>query len=155
MLVAFTATLMADQALYYVGRKYGPSLLARKPQWKDRVDRVFELLHRHNIKFILSFRFIYGIRIISPIVIGASGVDAKRFTLLNILAAVIWTIISCFAGYAIGYFFADALEDLIEKIIKYQKIFIIALVILITIYVSAKKFYTAHKDKKNNLINKG
>jgi len=105
MLVAFTGTLLADQGLYYLGRHYGSHFLDKYPSWRERADRAFKLLHRFESAYILSFRFIYGIRIISPVIIGVSGVSPKRFTILNIIAAAIWSVLSCSAGY----FLADVI----------------------------------------------
>ena len=157
LLISFVGTLTADQTLFYVGRHYGPGLLKRKPQWQERVDKIFTLLHRHNFMFILTFRFIYGIRTLSPLVIGASGVSVKRFTVLNLIAAVLWTLISCTGGYALGYFFGDAIEDLIDKVIGYQKILIISVIIIVilAILIRRQKFdYTKIKALfKKNTIN--
>ncbi|MBL8676986.1 MAG: DedA family protein, partial [Alphaproteobacteria bacterium] len=62
ILVSFTGTLIADQALYQVGRYYGGHLLDRFPSLKPKADRAFYLLKRYDTLFILTFRFIYGIR---------------------------------------------------------------------------------------------
>ena len=139
LIVAFSGTLLADQTLFYIGRYYGPGLLERKPQWRNRVDKIFNLLHRYNTGFILSFRFIYGIRILSPVVIGASGIAIKRFTILNFIAAIIWTLISCTGGYILGYLFGDMLEVFIEKALHYQKIFLIGIAGLVGIIYIVKK----------------
>lgn len=102
MVVAFLGTLLADQASYWMGRRYGMSLLDQRPQWRARVSKAIDLLHRYDTLYILSFRFIYGIRIISPLIIGASGIDPRRFTLLNFISAFIWAVVSCGAGYLFG-----------------------------------------------------
>ncbi|KAB2832674.1 MAG: DedA family protein, partial [Caedimonadaceae bacterium] len=125
IVISFLGSLIADQLLFYVGRYYGPGLIERKPALKEKSKRIFDLLHRYNVGFILSFRFIYGIRVASPLVIGASGISIKRFTILNLIAAVIWATISCFAGYMIGYWFADAVDAIIAKVIKFEKMLII------------------------------
>src|SRR3546814_54852 len=122
MIFAFVATLFADQILFYVGRFYGPGLLERYPKLKEKSKRIFELLHKYNTPFILGFRFVYGIRTASPLIIGTSGVSIKRFTILNFLAAVIWTIVSCLGGYLLGYLFADVIEEAIFKVGHYQKV---------------------------------
>ncbi|MBX9977531.1 MAG: hypothetical protein K2X98_04730, partial [Alphaproteobacteria bacterium] len=64
--IAFLGTLFADQALYQVGYHYGPRFFDRFPSAKNRTQRAFDLLHKWDSWFILSCRFIYGIRIISP-----------------------------------------------------------------------------------------
>ena len=40
--------------------------------------------------YILAFRFIFGLRIASPIALGVSQVPTWRFTLLNIAGAEVW-----------------------------------------------------------------
>lgn len=106
-LIAFCGTLVADQGLYFIGHYYGQSVIERFPSMKPKADKAFRLLHRYNTLFILSFRFIYGIRTLSPLVIGAGGVSIKRFMCLNLIAALIWSISSCMAAY----YLADLVMD--------------------------------------------
>lgn len=144
MMIAFIATLCADQILFYVGRFYGPGLLERRPKLKEKSKRIFELLHKYNTPFILGFRFVYGIRTASPLIIGAAGIDIKRFAVLNFLAAVIWTVISCLGGYLLGYLFADMIEDAIHNVGHYQKIVFLSvagiLVFVLGIFYSRRKW---------------
>ncbi len=128
MIVAFCGTLFADQALYQLGYHYGPAFLDRFPKMKDRSERAFALLHKWDLWYILTFRFIYGIRIISPVVIGAAGVSPWRFIPLNFLAAVIWTVISCVGGYLLG----DTVEHVIKNfdVIQRNLAFIIAAIVV-------------------------
>ncbi len=110
VVVAFFGSWIADQSLYFVGRYYGPGLIARYPSWKPSADKAFTLLHTYKTSFIFFFRFVYGIRTISPLMIGASGISVVRFTTINVIAAVIWALVSCSAGYAIGYYFSHEIE---------------------------------------------
>jgi len=144
--ISFTATLFADQALFFIGRLYGPGLLERKPQLKEKSQRVFELLHKYNIWFILTFRFIYGIRTVSPLIIGTAGIPIKRFVILNFIAAVIWSVLSCSAGYALGHFFGHDLEHMMEVAMKYQKITIGGIIALIAIIFLIRRW----RRNKNN-----
>lgn len=152
IVISFLGSLIADQLLFYVGRYYGPGLIERKPALKEKSKRIFDLLHRYNVGFILSFRFIYGIRVASPLVIGASGISIKRFTILNLIAAVIWATISCFAGYMIGYWFADAVDAIIAKVIKFEKMLIIGVGILALLAFIGYKLrsYLLRKKSKIN-----
>lgn len=147
--ISFTATLIADQSLYFVGRIHGKSLLKRFPSWQPRFERAFALLHRYNTSFIFSFRFIYGIRTISPIMIGASGISIRRFAILNLLAAIVWSVSSCSAGYAIGYFFADEIEYAFQTIIRSQKYLLLALVSLSIMGYGYYK-YKAYRAEHDN-----
>jgi membrane protein DedA with SNARE-associated domain len=142
MVTAFIGTLVADQTLYMVGRHYGPGLIDRHPKLHAPAQRAFRLLHKWETAFILSFRFIYGIRTISPIVIGASGIPPRRFVPLNFLAAIIWTVVSCVGGYLLG----DIIEELTFDILKkYFLIFTIGFVILIFAIVG---FFKWRKNRK-------
>ncbi len=116
IIIAFTGTLIADQALYHLGKYYGNQIIDRFPSFRPRADRAFILLRRYQNIFILSFRFIWGIRIISPIIIGSSGVSALRFTFLNLIAAVIWSVGSCTAAYFFAHLIMDKFH-LIPKIL--------------------------------------
>jgi membrane protein DedA with SNARE-associated domain len=111
MLVTFLGTLFADQAIYLLGLRYGPSavrrLRTRFPKLEPHIDKGLLFLKRKETFYILSFRFIYGIRVISPFLIGAQGVPFKRFSLLNLLSAFIWTVISCLFGYFLGALLGD------------------------------------------------
>ncbi|MBY0292460.1 MAG: DedA family protein [Alphaproteobacteria bacterium] len=116
ILVSFVGTLFADQALYFVGRRYGSSIIDKFPSIKPKADKAFQLLRRYDTLFILSFRFIYGIRIISPVIIGSSGVGIKRFMILNLIAAIIWSVGSCVAAFYFAHLIMDQLH-LLPKII--------------------------------------
>ena len=116
MILTFSGTLLADQMIYLLGRRYGQSAinyLCRKvPSWQVQIDRGLDFLKRNETKYILSFRFIYGIRIISPFLIGAQGIPFARFSTLNIISALIWTVGSCAAGYFLGAVLGDMVKHI-------------------------------------------
>ncbi len=116
IIVSFVGTLIADLVLYQVGRHYGNHFIDKFPSIRLKAYKAFHLLKKYDTLFILSFRFIYGIRIISPIIIGSSGVEIKRFTILNLVAAVIWSVGSCVAAYYFAHLIMDQLH-LLPKII--------------------------------------
>jgi membrane protein DedA with SNARE-associated domain len=139
ILVSFVGTLFADQALYHVGRNYGNQIIDRYPSLRPRADKAFTLLRRYQNLFILSNRFIWGIRTISPIVIGTSGVSQLRYLILNVIAAVIWSVGSCTAAF----FFAHLIVD---------KIHLLPKILLGLLIVGGGIWYVRSRlnDKKNN-----
>lgn len=148
--VAFTGSVVADQLLYFMGRAYGPRYLSKRPKMKERAERAFTLLHRYNVWFILGFRFVYGIRTVSPLVIGTSGISVKRFAILNVIAGIIWATVSCYAGYYLGYFFADNLSQGIDLAVRFQQYTvggIIGLILLIAGFV----IYRRKRHKKRQV----
>jgi len=102
ILAAFAGTFAGDQLYFYLGRWRGASLLERRPGWAARVERTRRVLDRHHVAFILGFRFLYGLRTVSPFVIGMSGVSRRRFLLLNTLGGLAWSVSIVMLGYLVG-----------------------------------------------------
>jgi membrane protein DedA with SNARE-associated domain len=142
MVVAFTGTLIADQALYMLGRFKGPSFFDRFPKLQGPSQRAFSLLNKYDVWFIIACRFIYGIRVTSAIVIGASGVPPRRFIPLNILSAFIWTVVSCVGGYLLG----DLMMELFHNFDRIQKYILEGIFFLIVI-MGAFFYYKRLKKK--------
>lgn len=140
MAITFCTTVVVDQVLFQVGKRFGPAFFEKYPKLKPRANKAFRLLHRFDRWFILSFRFIYGIRVISPIVIGAAHVEAKRFAILNILSGLIWTVVSCYSGYMMG----DILEKLLQNLETAKHYFMMAVVVAAIVAIA---YYFLKKRK--------
>ncbi|MGL6187592.1 MAG: DedA family protein [Holosporales bacterium] len=112
ILISFIGTLIADQSIFFIGHFWGNKVLDHFPKLQEPASRAFALLHKYNTIYILTFRFIYGIRIISPVIIGAAGVSFRRFAILNLISAIIWSIVSCSVGYLFGGFLMNYLTPL-------------------------------------------
>ena len=115
---AFIGTLFGDQLYYYIGRIKGKNILENRPRWKSKSKRVLELLENHQTLLILGFRFLYGLRTVTPFVIGLSNVAPLRYLLLNILGALIWATVIGGAGYLFG----NTLELILGDIKKYERV---------------------------------
>jgi membrane protein DedA with SNARE-associated domain len=113
--VAFAGGTLGDQIFFWLGRAWGQSLLDRLPHSEHRVRRVKELLERHHAPVIIGIRFMYGLRIIGPIVIGACEVPLWRFAVFNMVGAAIWAPLIGGLGYLFGDAFG-ALESRCEAI---------------------------------------
>jgi membrane protein DedA with SNARE-associated domain len=116
ILIAFLGTLSGDQLSFYIGRKYGSKVLASRPAWQVRANRVRRLLERFQDYLILIFRFLYGLRTLTPFVLGLSRVPRGRFLLLNTVGAVVWAM----AVGTGGYLFGHALEALIGDLKRFE-----------------------------------
>ena len=91
-----------DQTWFTLGRKFGPSALRRFPRAEAGVARASRLLDRHGALFVLSFRFLYGIRNFASAACGIAGMCHKRFAVLNFIAAGIWAASFVAAGWFLG-----------------------------------------------------
>lgn len=113
---AFAGSLAGDQILFHVGRRWGTRFLESRPRWRSRVDRVHALLERRRDLFVVGFRFLYGLRTVSPVVIGTGGIPRARFLVLNALGAALWAASFGAAGYCAG----EALSVLVRDAWKYE-----------------------------------
>ena len=102
LLAAWLGSFCGDQSYFWIGRTFGVALLSRRPTWRARVDKILAFLRRYDVGFILTFRFIYGVRNFSSFAIGISGVGWMRFMVLNLIAALIWAVVFVGAGYLSG-----------------------------------------------------
>lgn len=142
VLVAMIGAFTSDQLYYYLGRKKGLPYLDKHPSWKSKVERILKLMHRRQNLVILLFRFVYGVRSVTPFVIGVSGVSPLKFLALNITGALVWTV----ALTSLGYFFGHAAERMLDDIKKYE--YVIMGVIVLVSLVLWLLHYAAGKRKE-------
>ena len=127
MLSAFAGSLAGDQTWFFVGRYKGNAFLAKRPAWRQRADRVLTILHRHHTLLILGFRFLYGLRNVTPFALGTSEVKTSRFIILNVIGAAVWAV----TFTMLGYFFGKAAEDWIAH---YKIHVVVALCAIVAIF---------------------
>nr|WP_318380998.1 DedA family protein [uncultured Enterobacter sp.] len=94
--------MIGDQLLYLVGRRYGDRILRRFSRHRDKIRRAQRLIQRRPYLFVIGSRFMYGFRIIGPLLIGASRLPPKIFLPLNIIGAIVWALIFTTLGYVGG-----------------------------------------------------
>lgn len=111
---AWLGSFAGDQFYFYIGRRYGDSLLLRFPRWREGVETALDWLHKYHVGFILSFRFIYGVRNVSSLACGMSEISWPRFLVLNFIAAGLWATI--FAGG--GYLLAKTFESVLGRVAR-------------------------------------
>jgi membrane protein DedA with SNARE-associated domain len=116
IVAAFTGTFCGDQLFFFLGRRHSQRILAKRPSWKRRVEKAQRLLERVRTPLMLGFRFLYGLRSVTPFVIGMSDVRTALFVFLNMLGAVVWAIAVGVGGYVFG----GALEILVGNIKRYE-----------------------------------
>jgi membrane protein DedA with SNARE-associated domain len=135
---AWGGTFLGDQCWFYVGRRYGWRFLVTRPRMKLGVDRAVDLLRRFDLWFILSFRFIYGIRNVASFAMGMSGMRWRRFLILNFIAAGLWA--TTFVG--IGYVFGQALDAVLADGIKTVMVALLGVficVVAVVWYVTSRR----------------
>ena len=109
MAVALVSSFAGDQCWFWLGRRHGASLIDRFASIRRLVPRVQAMIRAHQDALVLGVRFMVGVRVAGPVLMGWSGVSAYRFLVLNFLGAGIWAGAVGGAGYAFG----EALERML------------------------------------------
>jgi membrane protein DedA with SNARE-associated domain len=126
-------SLLGDQVCFWLGRCYGARILHHFPKLEPGVNQAIGWLEKHAVGFILSYRFMYGIRNVSSIAIGMSHLPWQKFALWNAIAAFFWAV----AFSNIGYLFGDLIqrvpqgEDKLEAGIHQAMLTVVGLFLLI------------------------
>jgi membrane protein DedA with SNARE-associated domain len=126
VVIAFFGSYAGDQLWYFLGRKHGRKLLARKPRWQLMGDKALEHIRKHPDIWVLSFRFVYGLRTVMPVAIGLSGYPPLRYLILNGIGAAVWAA----ALGAAAYHFGAVLEGMLGSVKKYELWVLGALLVL-------------------------
>lgn len=117
MISAFAGAIASDQLFFFLGRRHGDRLLARFPRWKPGVSRVRRLLNRYHMVLIVLFRFLYGLRNITPFALGMSDVPTARFVTLNMCGAAVWAVSVTLVGWSVG----EAAHQFLGHLQQYER----------------------------------
>jgi membrane protein DedA with SNARE-associated domain len=142
---AVTGSFFADQLFFFAGRHYRDTKRVRRIAEKPAFAKALDTLDRHPTIFILGFRFLYGLRTISPIAIGTSHIPARTFVVLNAISALVWGVVFT----AIGYVFGDGLIQLVDKVMPKQKLVGVAILVAVAaVLIAAIRFWRGRHARK-------
>lgn len=111
ILAAFLGSYAGDQTAFYVGRYNKRFLETRLKKWECRIEKVHHLLEKHQVLVLVSFRFFYGFRNVTPFAVGTTNISPWRFLVLNGIGAAVWAVSFGVGGYYLG----DVLERFLQK----------------------------------------
>jgi membrane protein DedA with SNARE-associated domain len=132
VVVALLAGFFGDQFYFFLGRFKGQQILARFPNVEDRAQRFDALLARWHTPLIIGIRFMYGFRILGPVMLGMGRVAAWKFVVFNFIGAALWA--PLIAG--IGYWFGGAVEAMLGNVKRFELwVFAALLTIGLTIFL--------------------
>jgi membrane protein DedA with SNARE-associated domain len=115
-IVALIAGFGGDQFYFFLGRTRGAQLLARFPQLCERAQRFDTLLSRFHAPLIVALRFMYGFRIVGPVLLGMGRCAHWKFIVFNFIGAAMWA--PLIAG--IGFLFGAVLESVLHDLKHYE-----------------------------------
>jgi membrane protein DedA with SNARE-associated domain len=143
MLAVFLGAIAGDWLFFYLGRAERHLILDKKPEWKEKVDHVNEMLLKHRDGLIIARRFFYGLRNLTAFVIGMSPIPIRKFLFLNLISAVLWAI-----GYGVlGYLFGGTLERFFGNVREYE-IHILLTFLLVMLTIGFLQIFRLRKKAK-------
>jgi membrane-associated protein len=105
MVVLIAAALTGDNVNYGIGRLVGPKVFHYdRSRWFNpaHLARAHAFYERHGGKTIILARFIPIIRTYAPFVAGVGAMRYARYLGFCIVAALLWVVSLCLAGYFFG-----------------------------------------------------
>lgn len=103
IVTAGIGTTCGDFCFFLLGRRYGARLVAKMPKLARGQEKVAGWMVKNDVGFILTYRFIYGLRNVSAIAIGMSPISARRYFALNACGAFVWAVSFACGGYLFGH----------------------------------------------------
>jgi len=119
-LMASAGSFAGDQMWFFAGRYAARWHVVRRLMETPTLAQVTSLLERYPTGFILAFRFLVGLRTISPIVIGTTRISTGKFVMLNAIAALVWGQLFT----ALGYLFGHGVEQILGRLPLHHHLFI-------------------------------
>jgi len=101
-MAAFCGSAAADQVCFFLGRRGRGSRLVARARAQPAFARALGFIQRYPTAYILAFRYLYGLRVVSPVALGVSNVSTVRFVALNLISAAVWAVLFTTIGYVFG-----------------------------------------------------
>jgi membrane protein DedA with SNARE-associated domain len=102
VLAAFSGSFISDWIYFLIGRLNGKVFIAKRPKLQAKFKPVTDFFHHHKLQILFSYRFLYGFRIIIPLVIGMSGLRPISYLFYSTVTGLIWATTVSTAGYWTG-----------------------------------------------------
>lgn len=133
------AAILGDQCNYSIGRYFGPKVF----QWensrffnKNAFNQAHAFYERYGGITIISARFLPFLRTFAPFVAGVADMTRSKFTLYNVVGALVWVV----GIVAIGYLFGNIplVKAHMDKVI-WALIFVPGLLVLLGAWRAKRK----------------
>jgi membrane protein DedA with SNARE-associated domain len=112
-----------------------------------RFQKVTHYIEKYERRYIFMYRFIPGLRFISPYIMGMGEERFWPFFLLDWLAALLWA--SAFG--VVGYLFGAAATRVIDDFAGYDTYIFSGIAALVVLYVVMKRFAGRHREEKREM----
>jgi len=124
-LAAICGTLIGDNLCFHIGRYMGRPALDKRPAWRPKVARVETLLQHYGAPMMIGFRFLYGLRYVTPFVFGSLGISPLRFFIYDLIGTVLWASTITL----IGVYLASAVQQALAHIQNVEQALVVVVML--------------------------
>ena len=100
----FAGSFISDWLYYMIGRLNGKYFIEKRPKLKAKIAPVRHFFETHKFQILLTYRFLYGFRVIIPVVVGMSNIKPSTYLFYSVLSGLIWSSTVSTVGYTVGRF---------------------------------------------------
>lgn len=103
-LICILGAVLGNQVNFTIGKYFGPRIFEKDRKYirKDYLDKTHLFYEKHGGKALIIGRYIPFIRTFVPFVAGISQMDSYKFTVYNVVGALLWIIPVVGVGYLFG-----------------------------------------------------
>ncbi|WP_025293167.1 DedA family protein [Sphingomonas sanxanigenens] len=131
---AAAGSFVADQIFFALGRRFRDHRFVRRIRDRPAFARALATFERRPTAFVFAFRFLYGLRTVSPVAIGTTTLPTARFMGVNAASATLWG--TTFVGA--GYLFGQAIETAFGRIRPLEHVLIPAAAVILLLAIGVR-----------------
>ncbi|AID30317.1 hypothetical protein BFX40_22605 [Mesorhizobium sp. SEMIA 3007] len=121
IVAAALGAFAGDTCFFILGRSFADNRHVVRLRRRPGFRRAYRLLNTHPNIFVLSNRYVYGMRLVGGIAAGLSTIAAPRFVILNAISSTIWAVLFS----TIGYVFGLGAEHFVgQALMRHERLFI-------------------------------
>lgn len=122
-LAAFAGAFLGDTLFFLAGRRYADHPRIARLRQRAGFSHAFALVQKHPNIFVLTNRYIYGLRLVGGIAAGMAEIPVWRFAVLNAISSMVWAVLFG----SLGYFFGIGAEAVIGRALAHHHRLVIGL----------------------------
>lgn len=105
LVAGWFGTFCMDWFLFLNGRYQGRSFVTGRERLTRQLDRMESYFSNHGWWLLLLYRFIYGCRIVLPLLFGIMGIPPKQFMVYSLISGLLWISLIGLAGLYVSEWF--------------------------------------------------
>lgn len=144
LLSGFIGAVMGDGLSFWLGHHFKDNVkhwwpFSRHPQWLSKGQRFF---HRYGGFSIFIGRFVGPVRPVIPLVAGMLKMSTQRFTLINLVSALLWAPAYLLPGYLLGKHLHEL--NWPEGSAEMLTVIVLVLAVIVTLVLLGQRYLVAH-----------